>query len=510
MRNILITGATSGIGLELARIYYGQGDRLVLVGRRPLSSLSDPIFSRNNYCQVDLGLEESHLFIAGWLAQRQINSLDLLIHNAGIGWSGNPADQSPQAIAEMIQVNLKAPIALTYTLFDHLVKARGKAVFVSSVASVLPTAEYATYTASKAALDGFARSLAIETNGRFSVQVLHPGATRTDMHSKIGMAPEKYEKFRSAAEVALDMAFAIEQGGRNVAIGLGNKVLRGVGRKFPNLLEKMMRKKSGDLANESAPAHIVVTGGADGIGAAIVKKFAAEEPNSCVTILDVDVDRGEKLAHDLGPNVVFIKADLSDIESVENAANALVQMPSVTVLINNAGISAAGHFESMPLGKQLKVIDINLTGALVLTTLLMRQNSLAVGHQQVYLSSLSKFVGYPGAAVYSASKDGLASFAASMQVANVSGGRSLTVYPGPTRTAHARRYSPDNSREEKRMPPEEVAEQVYQNVVKGKRNLFPGGSAKTFAVFGRLLPRVAELAMKKTIYDKLEAPSDSG
>ncbi|MFT5194991.1 MAG: short-subunit dehydrogenase [Cellvibrionaceae bacterium] len=511
MRNILITGATSGIGLELARIYQKQSGsqkeaRLILVGRRSLSALSDPIFSKDNYCQTDLAQSAGHLAIEEWLAHQQISSLDLIIHNAGIGWTGSLADQSPASMAEIMQVNLKAPIAITHTLFQHLVRANGKVVFVSSVASALPTADFATYTASKAALDGFARSLAVEAKGRFAVQILHPGATRTEMHAKIGMEPEKYEKFRPADQVALEMVGAIQRNKRNIAIGFSNKLLRWVGRTFPRLLEQIMRKKSTDQAADigTGELHILVTGGADGIGAAIARRFAgAGNRNTHMTIVDIDSGRGEALAAELGNRAVFVKADLSNLESIQTAADTIGKLPPITVLVNNAGISAAGHFESLALTAQLNVIDINLTGALILTTTLLRQNRLAAGHMQVYLSSLSKYVGYPGAAVYSGSKDGLASFASSIQAAAPIGGRSLTVYPGPTRTAHAHRYSPDNSREEKRMPPEEVAEQVVQSVVKGKRNLFPGGGAKTFAVFGRLLPRVAEQAMKKTIYDKL-------
>jgi short-subunit dehydrogenase len=78
-----------------------------------------------------------------------------------------------------------------------------------------------------------------------------------------------------------------------------------------------------------------------------------------------------------------------------------------------------------------------------------------------------------------------------------------TVFPGPTRTAHARRYSPDNSKEERRMPPEAVAEAIYTAVQKNQRLVLPGPAAKLFASLGKLAPAVMEQAMKRTIFDKL-------
>ena len=501
MRTILITGTTSGIGLELARQYDQQGARLILIGRRPLSSLSDPIFSENTYCQADLSQPDCHLTIERWLKDKQISSIDLLIHNAGIGWVGEPQEHLPADIVEMIQVNLKAPIAITHQLFSLIEKVSGKIVFVSSVVSQLPLHKFAVYTASKAALDGFARSLAVETQGGIGVQVLHPGATNTAMHAKIGAEEAVYSKYPSANNVAAKMVKAIRRNKRHVAIGLGNKFLRRLSLTAPLLLEKMMRQKTQSGSNNNHEAHIIITGGADGIGAAAARRYSAAGQR--VTILDIDSGRGDALAQELGKSAEFRQLDLANLESIEGITDQISALPTVTTLINNAGISAAGPFDKLGLSEMLSVIDINLTGALILTTSLLRKNRLANGHQQIYLSSLSKYVGYPGAAVYSASKDGLAAFAKTMQTAAVANGRVTTVFPGPTRTAHARRYSPDNSREEKRMSPEAVAEAIYQGASNKRRLVFPGAGAKLFAIFGRLLPRAAEMAMKKTIYDKL-------
>jgi len=97
------------------------------------------------------------------------------------------------------------------------------------------------------------------------------------------------------------------------------------------------------------------------------------------------------------------------------------------------------------------VLAVNLTAPLHLTGALLQAGKIAPGGSLVFVSSLSRLLSYPGAAVYAASKDGLASYARSLAVALAPQKMHvLTVYPGPTRTAHARRYSPDNSREARR------------------------------------------------------------
>ncbi len=501
MQTILITGATSGIGLALAQIYQQQGARLILIGRRPLETLSDPLFSSDVYCQADLAQPDCHLTIDRWLAEHQLEAIDLVVHNAGIGWVGGTDEHAPADISEMLQVNLKAPIAITHQLFKRLERAGGKVAFVSSVVSQLPLSKFGVYVASKAALDGFARSLAVEWRGRVQVQILHPGATNTAMHEKVGTEEAVYSKYPSAESVAAKMERSLRRNKRHVAIGFANKMIRGLSLTVPNLLEKVMRPKPAASGPNQVTPHVVVTGGADGIGAAVAKRYAAEGQQ--ITILDVDDARGEAIIAELGDGAAFINVDLSRPESVEKAVQELGSRPVITTLVNNAGISSAGKFEELPLDQMLSVIDINLVGAIQLTTRLLAEKRLVVGHQQVYLSSLSKYVGYPGAAVYSASKDGLAAFARTIQTAAIADGRVTTVFPGPTRTAHARRYSPDNSREEKRMPPEAVADAVFEGAQAKRRFVFPGAGAKVFAIFGRLAPRLAERAMKSTIYDKL-------
>lgn len=501
-QTVLITGATSGIGLAMSRLFLDHGDQLILVGRRPLAQLDQTLFNLQNYCQCDLGDPTASETIAHWLRERGIDQLDLLIHNAALGWYGDFAEQTAASISTLVQVNLKTPIALTHQLLPLL--KTGKVVFVSSVASVLPTADYAVYTATKAALDGFVRSAAIELAGQVEMQVLHPGATNTGMHTKIGISQETmdWDRFPSSEQAAAQMMVAMSGRRRNVAIGLTNKFLRLTGRLAPSLLRSTMRQKKDAPSPWKGGKRILVTGAADGIGRALSEQLAA----AGYVVLGVDIDpvKGRETAKAIraaGGHFDFAALDLTDFDALEAWSTHLGE--PIDVVIHNAGISAAGRFADLPLGRQLNVIDLNFTAPMQLTAVLASQNKLNQESQLIFLSSLSKFVGYPGAAVYAASKDGLASYAVSLHVAARQGMRTGVVYPGPTRTVHARRYSPDNSREERRMSPEQVATAIIEGMRRQRHTIIPGAAANLFAMLGYFFPRLMERAMKKTILDKI-------
>jgi short-subunit dehydrogenase len=100
----------------------------------------------------------------------------------------------------------------------------------------------------------------------------------------------------------------------------------------------------------------------------------------------------------------------------------------------------------------------------------------------------------------------LASYARSLALALAPAGiHVVIVYPGPTRTAHARRYSPDNRREARRMPPEQVAAAVMTAITRRRRVVIPGAANRALAQLGRWFPGLADRSMKRAIYDLLPA-----
>lgn len=540
---ILITGATDGIGLALARRYQAQAARLILVGRRPLADLDAAFFNPANYCQVDLADSDCATQLLSWLHENSVATLDLLIHNAGIGYVGAVAAQTPANIQALMAVNLQAPLALTHALLPYVEAARGKLVFISSVAAALPGPNYAVYTATKAALDGFVRNLQIELAAQkraATAQLIHPGPTRTGMHAKSGADPRhmQWEKFPAVEDVAAKIVQAIHTKQRSVTIGFTNRLAYWAGRNLagpvdwgmtlfapaplpnlplaPRLAEKtqqaaltafpLAERPAETLSRQPRAPHCLITGAADGIGRALALAFAAA--GYTITGIDIDAERAMRTQAELqnsGAAARFAIADLAKATDIAKVVATLAERPPIDVLIHNAGINAVGPFATADLNRQLLVLKLNLTAPLLLTAALLRQNQLAQGGSLVFISSLSHFVSYPGAAVYAASKDGLAAYARSLAVAlapqNI---HVLTVYPGPTRTEHARRYSPDNSREHRRMPPEKLARQILAAVQSRQSRLIPGFGNRIMALLGRLWPGVAEQAMRRTIFDKLE------
>lgn len=242
MATILITGATGGIGRALAQIYHERGERLVLVGRRDPADLDADFFAPGRYCRADLTQPDAADTVRAFIDTQSIPNIDLLIHNAGVGSFGDIPDQPPDEIEMLTAVNFRAPVALTHALLPYL--AGGKIVFISSVVSSLPAPEYAVYAATKAALDGFAYNLRIELADEIAVQLIHPGATRTDMHKKAGIPPERMDtsKFPPPEVVAPQIVSAIESDKPQVAIGTANKLMRWAGRNAAKLVDTVMMR----------------------------------------------------------------------------------------------------------------------------------------------------------------------------------------------------------------------------------------------------------------------------
>lgn len=245
----IITGATSGIGLELARLYQRAGHRLVLVGRRPRAELDPMLFTPSNYCCTDLTTENAVVFLMDFLHMRGIEEIQLLVHAAGAGFVGEIPNQSMENIISTLAINLRAPIHLTRVLLAGLHRGRGKVVFIGSVVACLPCPDYAVYAASKTALAELARSLRAETANRVAVQVIHPGATRTPFHERAGLdrAVVDWQRFPPADGVARAIAQAISGSKSTAVIGMGNRVLWNIARWFPYFFDRWRARRAQSL-----------------------------------------------------------------------------------------------------------------------------------------------------------------------------------------------------------------------------------------------------------------------
>jgi short-subunit dehydrogenase len=149
------------------------------------------------------------------------------VHNAALGWYGAPGAQAGDAIDALLAANLLGPIALTHALLPRLRPVRGTVAFVSSVHSALPAPDFAVYTATKAGLDGFARSLRIELRGAVDVVVAWPGPTRTGLHAASGVPEARIRAGRYATPTATAAGIAaLIDRRRSAAVGFDNRILR--------------------------------------------------------------------------------------------------------------------------------------------------------------------------------------------------------------------------------------------------------------------------------------------
>lgn len=187
----LITGATAGIGHALAH-ELSKTHQLILVGRKERGLVSIPEGAA--YIQTDLQQVNPALAaIEKYLEHHQITAIDNLIHCAGVGYYRDAFAETSHQIGQMVDVNLLFPSLLTHRLASHLQKARlknikGQVTFIGSVAHN-GALNMPTYAATKAGLNGLARSLRSEWRDQINVQVIHPGPTHTKMHGEAGYRP---------------------------------------------------------------------------------------------------------------------------------------------------------------------------------------------------------------------------------------------------------------------------------------------------------------------------------
>jgi uncharacterized protein len=190
---VLITGASSGIGRELARLFARDGADLVLIARsegrlRELSGeLETEYGTRAHVLPADLSQPASPGEIVRVLAERHIQ-VDVLVNNTGFGAHGPVASIGAGQQLEMIEVNVAALTGLTALLLPGMLQRRRGAVLnVASTAAFQPGPYEAVYCATKAYVLSFTEALAQEVRGSgVRVCCLAPGATDTGFASRAG------------------------------------------------------------------------------------------------------------------------------------------------------------------------------------------------------------------------------------------------------------------------------------------------------------------------------------
>jgi short-subunit dehydrogenase len=231
----VVTGASSGIGLELATLLARDNHDLVLVARSrgKLEDIGRALQQEFGVTATvvarDLADRDSPATLASDLASRGI-AVDILVNNAGFGVYGLFAETTLEKELEMIQVNIAALTHLTKLFLPGMIARRfGRILNVASTAAFQPGPLMAVYYATKAYVLSFSEALSNETHGTgVTVTALCPGPTITEFQKQAGL--EKTNLFNSplvmsAADAARAGYDGMKKGRRVVVAGLGNALL---------------------------------------------------------------------------------------------------------------------------------------------------------------------------------------------------------------------------------------------------------------------------------------------
>jgi len=529
MSRLLVTGGSAGIGFAAARLCAAAGDRVITLGTRPpraggeLEGVLYRRFDLSRAVGVEGGAVDSRELINDFLGHEDA-SWAILLHCAGRGRVATLGTSPVDDTLSVLEVNLWAPIALTHYVAHRHSQAQTDTpvghLYVSSLMATFPCTRFASYGASKRGLESFAWNLRRERlPGRRqvdrrvgSVAVLRPGSTRTEMQYRSGLrGPDEALHGASPEQVAKRVCRLLRRmrarPGRSPAprtAGVVNALIRRLGAPVTALGRVRAR---GSLRRTAAftgweGKRVVVTGAASGIG----RELLAGLRDAGAEVIGVDRAAPAE-----------ISVDLQDRGQVEALAREIGAAGGIDALVHSAGLSAVGQFADIPLRAHRQVFDVNLRAPVLLTELLLAHDrgdtsrggigAFRPGASIVFVSSLGVRVGYPGAAVYAATKAGLVGYAEGIRKECAAAQVHVSiVMPGPVRTAHARRYSPAGSPEERRTKPDTVAAAIQRGMEKRWGVTIPGVSARLFGLFGSAMPGLTALLLRRALLDRIKDP----
>lgn len=260
-RTALITGASSGIGLELARLFARDRYRLVLVARNrgALHDVGDDLQARFGV-EVRIAPKDlSHPSAPAELYQELQEAgvrVDVLVNNAGFGGSGPFLHTEWNNEAEMIQVNIVAVAHLSKLFLPQILARGGKLLNVGSVAGFLPGPYTAVYYASKAFVLHFSEALSEELSGSAAtVTCLCPGPVQTNFQKRahVGGASRANEGLAMDVREVARLGYEGMKAGKRIVIpGWKNRMLTNVLRLAPrNTVTRMVGRMYSARKNSS-------------------------------------------------------------------------------------------------------------------------------------------------------------------------------------------------------------------------------------------------------------------
>ena len=240
-RIALITGASSGIGTELARVFASNGHRVAMVARRAdrLMELAGEIAASGGTAPMvipcDLQQPDAGDKIAAALAAEGVE-VEFVVNNAGFGLFGNAVDLNRAEQLGIIALNIRATTDLCLRFADQLIRNRGGILNVGSIAGFLPGPGMAVYYASKAYVLSFSEGLRAELAPRgVRVTALCPGPVPSEFQARAGFDPGFDSAILnvSPSDVASAGYRGLMADKRLVLPGLGIKIVPFLLRLFP-------------------------------------------------------------------------------------------------------------------------------------------------------------------------------------------------------------------------------------------------------------------------------------
>lgn len=248
----LITGATSGIGLELAKLFARDQSNLILVARdeQNLNATAEMLRAEG----VEVVTISTDLFIAGNAQEvyHQVSALalqvEVLVNDAGQGVYGKFTDNELERELDIIQLNISSLVTLTKLFLKDMVsRGSGRILNVASVAGKAPGPYQAVYHGTKAFVHSFNEAIRNELKDTgVSVTSLLPGATDTDFFNKADMLESKIVQQGDLADpavVAKDGYEALLAGKDMVVSGFKNKVQVALGNVTPDSMQAAQMEK---------------------------------------------------------------------------------------------------------------------------------------------------------------------------------------------------------------------------------------------------------------------------
>ena len=252
----LITGASGGIGLDLARLFAADHYRLVLIARneQKLAAIADELRSGHGIEAIVLPIDLTDAGapdeIAHLLHDQHIE-VDVLVNNAGFGSHGPFAEADGTEQMHMLQVNVVALTHLTHLFLPGMIERKwGRVLNVASVAAFQPGPLMAVYYATKAFVLSFSEAIASELQGSgVTVTALCPGPTLTGFHIRAGVEQTPlFRKNTMDSTLVARLGYKAMNQGKVVRVtGIKNKLMLFGARFAPRaLIRKIVKKLNSD------------------------------------------------------------------------------------------------------------------------------------------------------------------------------------------------------------------------------------------------------------------------